>query len=132
MNSDQKNTNNDSIVHVGQLVYPVEIFEVVVNFSFGRYVFYFSKPDAVTVFLSFIGNKGCVSEISATKKGKKYYLVEPENTLSEEIELIEKNGEEVKTIVNALNEKLKHFFEDLNALEFGLAQRVTENALRDF
>lgn len=132
MPGEQKGGSSGSVVQVGQLVYPVKIFEVIVNYNFGKYVFYFLKPDAVTVFLAFIGNKSYVSEIQATKKGKKYYLVEGENTLSEEIELIEKSGEDVKMIIDSLNERLKQFFTELNALEFGLTQRVTENALKDF
>lgn len=121
--------NSQQVVQVGQIVSSITVFEVTVKFNFGRFLFYFLKPDAAAVFLSLIGEKGLINEFSAKKKGKKYYLDVKGNKLGEEIEVIEMDRGGVEKTAEEIDEKLRNVISGFNPLEFGLTQRAVNQIL---
>lgn len=124
-----KITGVETTASVGQLVSIVPVFQLVAKFRFGKYVFYFLNPDAVTTFLSLVEAKGSIVELSARKKGKKYYLVEEENVLGEEIDVIELDRDGVLNCFESLEEKMRIIISEFRPLEFGLTDVIVRRIL---
>lgn len=109
----------------------VKVFRVLVNFDFANYYFYFLKGEASAIFLSIIGEKATTEEMSVNVKGKKYYLTNADNSLGQQIQVEERDGEGVRKSFETLKEKLNVFLSGLSPLEIGLAETAILEELGD-